>query len=101
MSTFICEKTENCFSNSETYAYALDFPIDEGFLAFLDSFGDLEIKRNFRRPFFILHLPDGTQARGAIGDDRIKASFPSQDVEQTKTRFEFILSSISKEEELI
>ena len=92
MSTFICEKIENCFSDSETYAYALDDQIDEGFLAFLERYGNLEVKRNFRRPFYILRLPGGTDARGTLGDDRMKASFPNQDLDGAKSRFESMLS---------
>lgn len=92
MSAFTCEKTENCFSGSETYTYTLDDKIDEGLLTFLEAHGQLEVKRNFRRPFFILQLPGGTDARGALGDDRLKASFPSQDLAGAKARFETLLS---------
>lgn len=88
------EKAENCFSQSQTYTYALGFKIDDAFLTALAPLGELEVKRNFRRPFFFLKLSDGTQIRGALGDDRMKASFPNEDAEAAINRFEAGLSAV-------
>lgn len=88
MSSFTCEKTENCFSNSQTYLYIIGTAIDDDFLASISALGRLEVKRNLRRPFFFLHIDDGTQVRGMLRDDRLKASFPDSDLAAAKQRFE-------------
>lgn len=95
MSDFICEKTENCFSNSQTYLYILGLPIDDAFLDDMSELGELEIKRNFRRPFFFLRLTDGSEIRGMLRDDCFKASFPdNNDITAAKTGFEAALRRI-------
>lgn len=47
-----CRKAENCFANAESYIYTLPADIDDAFLEKLKTLGKLEVKRNFRRPFF-------------------------------------------------
>ena len=94
MSGFKCEKTENCFSHSQTYFYMLGFKIDDAFLTALAPLGELEVKRNFRRPFFFLRLSDGTEIRGALGDDRMKASFPNTCADESRNSFEVQLSAV-------
>lgn len=88
MTGFSCKKAENCFSASETYAYALTVPMDEGFIARLEKLGELQVKRNLRRPFFFLDLADGTEAKGVLDDDVMKVSFPANSLERSKAEFE-------------
>ena len=49
-----CRKAENCFANAESYIYTLPADIDDAFLEKLKTLGKLEVKRNFRRPFFMM-----------------------------------------------
>ena len=88
MSNLIWEKVENCFSGSQTYQYILDSSTDDAFLDALSTLGALEVKRNFRRPFFFLRIDDNSEVRGTLGDNRIKASFPNESWESSKLSFE-------------
>jgi hypothetical protein len=92
--SFIREKADNCFMNSMTYAYSFDGRVDDALLQKLAEFGTLDVKRNFRRPFFFLRVPDGTVARGTLGDDRIRASFPNATCEDNRAAFEERLDAI-------
>lgn len=89
-----CIKIENCYAHAQTYAYLLPGPVSEALISKLEPLGQLEIKRNFRRPFFFLRLPDGAEIRGALGDDRMKASFPNENAETCRAAFCAALSAI-------
>jgi len=88
---FECKKAENCFSESQTYEYRLPCSMGEQFLNGLGAAGALTCRRQIRRPFFTLDLPGNTHVKGVIGDDLIKASFPSEGFEECKARFEELL----------
>lgn len=94
MTAFTCEKIENCYAGAQTYAYTLPQPISDQLLQALAPLGELEVKRNFRRPFFFLRLPDGSEIRGALGDDRMKASFPTDTCDTCRAAFSAALSAV-------
>ncbi len=94
MSCFDVEKIENCYAHSQTYAYAFAVALDDRLVDNLSTLGELTINRKFRRPFFLLKLADGAEIRGALGDDRMKASFPDDRVDESKRFFEDALAAI-------
>ena len=91
---FQCKKTENCFSDSQTYEYRLCISAEE----FLPAYGEsaLAVKRSdsFRRPFFTADAPDGTRIKGVLKEPVIKVSFPEASWEQAKAAFEARLSAL-------
>lgn len=91
---FECRKAENCFGESQNYEYKLVCKADEQFLKDLGALGTLTCKRNFRRPFFVLDLPNKTHVKGVIGDGVIKASFPADRFTECKSDFEKILERL-------
>ncbi len=94
MSSFEVEKIDNCYAHSQTFGYALQTAINDDLVSRLAELGELEINRKFRRPFFLLQLADGSEIRGALGDDRMKASFPDEKFEESKRHFEADLERI-------
>ncbi len=88
-------KVENCFSQAQTYGYVLPFRVDEAFLEALRPLGTFQIKRNYRRPFFFLHLKDGSQVKGMLNDTVVKASYPDERYEAGMQAFEENLSHIT------
>ena len=74
MSAFTVEKTENCFTDAQTYAYASPLKMDETTLEAFARFGEMEIKRNYRRPFYFIR-GGGMEIKGILGDTRFKVSY--------------------------
>lgn len=97
MEKFVVKKVENCFKNAQTYEYALSFETTDERIKALTKEGMLTIKTNFRRPFFSISYTNGSNAKGVIGDYRIKASFPEDHLEESKEIFEKILTHLNKE----
>lgn len=89
-----CEKAENCFANARSYVYTLSTELDDNILSQMKSWGELKVRRNFRRPFFLLALADGIQAKGVLQDSVVKAGFSHEKWEEQKTRFETLLKSL-------
>ncbi len=97
MDMFQVKKLEDCFGASQVYQYWLKCGADETFLEMLGTLGELKCKRNMRRPFFKLTRPDGTEVKGVIGDDIIKASFPDGTEAQNRAAFESELERLVRE----
>ena len=75
---FECKKTENCFAASETWEYRL---------------GGWQIKenRNYRRPMMTADR-GGVNIKGVLAGNVIRVSFPEDNWEAEKIRFEDWLS---------
>lgn len=93
MSSFTCEKAENCFANAQTYSYTLPVRLDEKILFKFEEKGELTLKKNFRRPFFFW-VYNQIQVKGIIHDDRMKVSYPDGVVDELKTEFEVLIEEI-------
>lgn len=82
---FLWTKTENCFSDSQTYEYRL--PINgEAFCALLDGW-ELRQNRRLRRPVFMADK-DGVNLKGVLSYYTVRASFPTERWEAEKEAFE-------------
>lgn len=90
-----CKKTENCFTDSQTYEYRL--PITAGdFLQFLDERWELRRNDRLRRPVFLAGR-DGVHIRGILAGNVIRVSFPDQSQKQKKENFEnWLVSELEK-----
>lgn len=88
MEQWTCEKIENCFADTQTYAYYLPFPVTEEMLLREQGDGELKIKKNFRRPCYFLDLKNGIRIKGLLEDDIMKVSFPNDSWEMRKQEFE-------------
>lgn len=93
MSAFTVEKVENCFANAQTYAYDSPMVMDEKNVEAFASFGAIEIKRNYRRPFYFVR-GNGMEIKGVLGDTRFKVSYPDDGWREQKKIFEQTLESI-------
>lgn len=87
MSAFSVEKAENCFANAQTYAYASPMVMDEKSVEAFAPFGAIEIKRNYRRPFYFVR-GNGMEIKGVLGDTRFKVSYPDDGWQERKEAFE-------------
>lgn len=90
---FTVEKTENCFSDAQTYSYETAAHIEEAVLSRFAAWGNCEIKRNYRRPFYFIRK-DGMEIKGLLGDTRFKVSYPEADWESRKAAFENFLEDV-------
>ena len=90
MSAFTVEKTENCFTDAQTYAYASPLKMDETALEAFARFGEMEIKRNYRRPFYFIR-GGGMEIKGILNDTRFKVSYPDAAWQEKKNAFEAFL----------
>lgn len=95
---FECKKTENCFSNSQTYEYALETPASE-LLEPLGELGEVRTNYKFRRPVFSCDLADGANVKGIIAEKVIKASYPDERVSEAKAAFEAWLGELFDSED--
>lgn len=91
---FTCKKAENCFANAKSFHYLLEHPIDESMLERFSEWGNLTVKRNFRRPFFMMETADGVKTKGILNDVILKAGFAEDGWEEQKQKFEQQLSGI-------
>ena len=87
MSAFTVEKAENCFANAQTYAYASPIVMDEKNVEAFARFGAIEIKRNYRRPFYFVR-GNSMEIKGVLGDTRFKVSYPDDSWQEQKETFE-------------
>ena len=88
---FSCKKTENCFSSSQTYEYALPAASGE-LLDFFGALGKLRTNYKFRRPVFSCDFENGVNVKGIIAEKIVKASFPDGRLDETKAEFERTLA---------
>lgn len=94
MSLLAIKKLEDCFGASRIYEYRLGCGVSDSFLDRLAALGELTCKRNLKRPFFVLKLPDGAQVKGVLGDTIVKASFPEQSGEGCRLALEAALTAL-------
>lgn len=83
-----CEKVENCFANARTYRYQWNEWVDGHMIERLEFFGSAFVKRNLRRPFFRIEMEGGGQIKGIFGESSIKVSYPEENWEEAKQRWE-------------
>lgn len=93
---FEVKKTENCFSDSQTYEYSIPIHNSE-FLKFLKDY-QIKINEKLRRPVFVAENSEGIILKGILKRNIIKASFPADRWEYFKTQFESRLFSLEAEE---
>ncbi len=91
---YTCEKAENCFANAKSFHYTLERPIDEAMLEKFAEWGNLTVKKNFRRPFFMMETADGVKTKGILNDVILKAGFKEDGWKNQKEEFEQQLAEI-------
>lgn len=90
---FEVKKTENCFSDTQTYEYR--FPINnQELLRFLNSFS-VKKYETLRRPTFLATDSGGVQIKGILNDNICKVSFPDATWEDSKIEFEEFINWLS------
>ena len=88
---FTCKKTENCFSDSQTFEY--DLPVTgRELLPLLDGW-ESRTNERLRRPAFSADR-DGVNIKGILVFDVVKVSYPDGGWEAEKERFERWLSNV-------
>lgn len=90
---FKCQKTENCFSDSQTYEYGLPITAQE-FMNLLDDSWQIRCNHKLRRPVF---LAEGRRVKikGILSGTIIRVSFQNAGWENHKAEFEEFLNNIS------
>lgn len=83
---FEVKKTENCFTDSQTYEYRLPMTGQE-FLSLLDAAWQPRCNLKLRRPVFLAER-GGIRIKGILAADVIRVSFPDQDWKNQKQQFE-------------
>lgn len=87
------KKTENCFSDTQTYEYR--FPIDnQELLQYLKLFS-IKKYETLRRPTFLATDAGGIQIKGILKDNICKVSFPDVTWEVSKIEFEGFIESLN------
>lgn len=97
-----CEKVENCFVKTQTYAYLFAEPVTEEFLERIKGDGELRVMKNFRRPCYFLDRKYGAdliRIKGILNHCQMKVSFPDDGWEASKTAFENGLCALADEAE--
>lgn len=89
-----CRKKENCFSGAQVYEYRLLAGGNEALLNILGTVGELTIKMHFPRPFFQVVFEDGTTVNGILQDNIMKAVFPEKQWQDSRLRWEALLTAI-------
>lgn len=89
---FKCQKTENCFADSQTYEYGLTITA-EAFMQLLDDSWQIRCNYKLRRPVFLAEN-DQIRIKGILAGSRIRVSFPNTDPEGSKSDFEQFLTKI-------
>lgn len=92
---FKVKKTENCFSNTQTYEYSLPVSNQE-LMKFLTLFSIKEFTA-LRRPTFLATDAGGVQIKGIIKDNICKVSFPDLTWETSKMEFESFIDLLKEE----
>ena len=83
---YSCKKTENCFTESQTWEYAL--PVNgEAFSALLPADWSIRQNTRLRRPVFIAEH-EGITIKGMLEGQIIRVSFPNESWEEIKHDFE-------------
>jgi len=89
---FEVKKTENCFSDSQTYEYR--FPIgNQELLRFMKHYS-IRKYETLRRPTFLATDLGGIQIKGILKDNICKVSFPDAAWEVSKMEFEGFIDSL-------
>ncbi|MFQ7549864.1 MAG: radical SAM protein [Blautia marasmi] len=83
-----CQKADNCFADAKSYAYTLSSPVDDRLLMLLSGWGRMKVRRDFRRPFFMLDTDQGIRVKGILNEPIIKAGFSGDGWEEMKMEFE-------------
>jgi hypothetical protein len=93
---FQCQKTENCFTHSQTYEYRLPLTVE----AFANHLGSWEIfiNRRYRRPMLTANR-QGVNIKGILNRQIIKVSFPEAIWEEEKASFDQWLSAEGETDE--
>lgn len=89
-----CKKVENCFKDAQTYLYRLPDRLTENGMAEFAAVGEFTCNRKFKKPFFAVRLKDGTEIKGMLGDDGVKASYPEISLDRSKAEAEAILEKL-------
>ncbi|MDF2571296.1 MAG: hypothetical protein K0R55_2900 [Sporomusa sp.] len=93
------KKVENCFSGTNVYEYRLPIKVDDGFINCFSTYGSVKYFRNFPRPFFKADFADGIVVKGVLTDSVIKVSFPDQDPQGCKQKFDRLLEELINQHE--
>lgn len=91
---FECKKTENCFSDSQTYEYRLPITA-ESFLHTLDGTWQTRCNLKLRRPVFLAER-NGVHIKGILAGTVIRVSFPNDSWEAHKKLFEEGITTINE-----
>lgn len=99
MNIYEVKKVENCISKSAVFQYRFSFKLTEEFINRFDKHTEITYHRNFPKPSFNITYPDGTKIIGVLRDVAFKAMFPVESAEESKNRFESILTVIVSNQE--
>lgn len=88
---FKCQKTENCFEHSSTYAYVLPVFAHE-FLPHLEGW-EVRINEKLRRPVFIADK-GGVNIKAIVAAKELRVSFPDHSADIEKALFELWLEGL-------
>lgn len=84
--TFECQKTENCFADSQTYEYRIPITA-EAFMHYLSSDWDIRCNHRLRRPVFLAER-NQIHIKAILAGTVLRISFPDQALENEKNNFE-------------
>lgn len=86
---YTCKKTENCFSDSQTWEYNLPVTA-EAFAALLDNTWEKRYNHRLRRPVFLAERAE-IKIKGILAGTIIRVSFQNDKWEILKKTFEQFL----------
>ncbi len=94
MSLYEIKKVDNCISKSAVFQYRFNFKFTEEFINRFEKNADIIIHKNFPKPSFSITYQDGTKIIGVLRDVAFKAMFPAESADESKKRFESVLTEI-------
>ena len=90
--TFTCKKTENCFSDSQTYEYKLPVTMEQ-FRTLLDESWSQRCNQKLRRPVFLAEKGN-VRLKGVLAGTNLRVSYLDSVWQQEKQTFESWLEGI-------
>lgn len=90
--TFTCKKTENCFSDAQTYEYALPITVEELSVMFPPDWQQ-RCNRKLRRPVLLAECGQ-IRLKGILAGKTVRVSYADTSWEQEKAVFEHWLEEL-------
>ena len=80
-----------CVDGSLMKEYALDGPVTEAFLAFLEHFGRVRCLRHLKKPYFSFEKEHFLSVKGFIGDESVEVRYANEGKEIVADYFHLLL----------